>query len=636
LTKPDLTLDRALWLAEILAHSTAVIAVISPQGQLLYVNRVTAAWTGEQVVGLDASEFLEPRARVEWRSTLERALRRNSPEDIAVETIDGSSWNVRLVPIRQADSTVVMLALAEDSTATKRDHAERARNEAALDLALESSGMGLWRWNVGADVVVWDRAAKQLFEWPLEEERITYSDFLSRLLPEDRTRVTEHISNALQTGIYDDLECRVALPGKRTRHVLIKGRVLRRDSGVVTDLLGGVVDVTRKRELELQIARLQKIEAIGHLAGGIAHDFNNLLLAVLGNLGLAERTTSADERAQFHEEIRHAANRAAELTQRLLTFGRRQPHQESVFDFGELLEETARLLRRLLPEHIEFQLPPRRQLPPVVGDRAQIEQVVMNLCLNARDAMPAGGRLLLEVDVVHLAEGRAESGVLPNAGAYLCLTVSDTGAGIAPEHFERLFEPFFTTKPQGTGLGLATSWGAVKRHGGHISVDSNLGRGTSFRVHLPVSNRVSEIVVGKGRPSAVGGDETLLVADDQAEVRSILIRILSGAGYRVHVAQDGVEALEKFRQHAADIRCVLLDAVMPRMAGVDALAEIRKLRPQLPAIISTGYSDQIPALGSLEAVRLLPKPYELDELLTTVRAALDAAVAQREPSVAEK
>jgi two-component system, cell cycle sensor histidine kinase and response regulator CckA len=626
LSNPELTLDRALWLAEILAHSPAVIAVVSTQGQLLYINRVAPASSVAEVVGQDVTKFLEPRARIAWRSTLARVLRANAPEDVAVESIDGKFWNVRMVPIRDGGETVAMLALAEDVTASKRDDAERARNEAALDLALESSGMGLWRWNVGADTVVWDKAAKQLFEWPLREEHITYADFLSRLLPEDRGRVAEHISIALQTGVYDDLECRVALPGNRTRHVLIKGRVLRGDDGWVTDLLGGVVDVTRKRELELQISRLQKIEAIGHLAGGIAHDFNNLLLAVLGNVGLAERSTSAEERAQFHEEIRHAANRAAELTQRLLTIGRRQQIQESVFDFGELLEETARLLRRLLPEHIEFQIPPRRNLPRVVGDRTQIEQVVMNLCLNARDAMPAGGRLVLGVDLVESAPSPDKLGILPDCGRLLLLTVSDTGAGIAPEHFERLFEPFFTTKPQGTGLGLATAWGAVKRHGGHISVDSNVGHGTTFRVYLPVSDRGPETVSSAGSPRPSGGSETLLVADDQPEVRSILLRILSTAGYRVHVAQDGIDALEKFRQHAAEIRCVLLDAVMPRLDGVDALLEIRKLRPQLPAIISSGYSDQMPALVSLEGVRFLPKPYELDLLLATVRAALDASL----------
>jgi len=623
--EPRIALDRAGWLAEILAHSPDVITILGTDGTLLYVNRTLEPFTLEDVLGTNGADFVRPPMRQAWLRSFARAVKEGVTDELEVLGEPNTWWRVRLVPIPQDGEIVAVMTIATDINSEKRASAERARSEAALDLALEASGMGLWRWNVGADAVHWDPVAKKLFGWPLEQERIAYADFLARVVPEDRPRVELHVGTAVSTGTYDDLECRIALPSGESRHILVKGRVLKGADGAATDLLGGVMDVTRKREIELQLARLQKIDAIGQLAGGVAHDFNNLLVAVLGNVDLAERSAEASDRARFLEEVRHAARRAADLTQQLLTFGRRQQLRESSLDLPSLLEDTSRLLERLLPESIEFVLSPAAHVSRIVGDRAQIEQIVMNLCLNARDAMPTGGRLEVRTERFDVTEANRAAHPWAAPGPYAVLTVRDTGTGISAEHLERLFEPFFTTKPQGTGLGLATAWGVAKRHGGHIAVDSELGRGAAFRVYLPLAQpgerKASEALV----PPAQGGSETLLVAEDQPEVRKIIVRVLRDAGYHVHVACDGVEAFDKYRQHAAEIRCVLLDAVMPHQGGVDTLTEIRKLSPQLPAIISTGYSDQLPGPASLPGVLFLPKPFDLVALLSVVRAAIDGS-----------
>jgi signal transduction histidine kinase len=297
---------------------------------------------------------------------------------------------------------------------------------------------------------------------------------------------------ASQGHTFRDLECRLQVAGGGLRHVLNKGKAIFDEHGVVTDLVGAILDITRFKELEIQLRRAQKMQALGQLAGGLAHDFNNLLVAVLGNLELAEASDDDEQRSELLAEARHAGERAAELTRQLLAFGRARQTHDKPLDLKLLLSDTLNLLRRLIPPSIQVEVVAPHRLPAILGDRSQIEQVVLNLCLNARDAMPMAGRLSLETQAVDVSEAFCETHPWARPGRYVLLRITDTGRGISPAIAERIFEPFFTTKEHGTGLGLATVYAIVQRHNGFIHVQSEPGTGSTFNVYLPTTDREVE------------------------------------------------------------------------------------------------------------------------------------------------
>jgi two-component system cell cycle sensor histidine kinase/response regulator CckA len=508
---------------------------------------------------------------------------------------------------------------------------DHGRTERALadarqerDLAFEASGMGQWRWNVERDEVIWDDTTQCIFGVPAHGKGMTYATFLQLIHPEDREAVRQHTERVLTTGRFLDLDCRLVRPDGKVRCILVKGKVRSDASGRPLELFGGLLDVTDNKEVETTQRRIQKLEAIGQLAGGVAHDFNNLLVAIVGNVELAKRA-AADEREAMLDEVLQACARATALTQQLLAFARRQTVPDTAIDLNDLLTDTVCLLRRLIPENIEIDLITAHALPLVLADRGQLEQVVMNLCVNSRDAMPRGGKLLLETETVVINGKFRESHPWARPGRYVLLTVTDTGCGIPAGHIERVFDPFFTTKENGTGLGLATVYGIVKRHGGLVHVYSETNRGTTFKVYLPVSERQASQIGTKLEEPVRGGPETILVVEDEPHVRAVVMRILAGAGYAIIEARDGVEAVELYKQHRARIDLVLMDAVMPRMGGPEALTEIRALAPRQPVIISSGYSEAGGGPIANLAAEFLPKPYEPDALLRIVRRTLDEA-----------
>jgi two-component system, cell cycle sensor histidine kinase and response regulator CckA len=384
-----------------------------------------------------------------------------------------------------------------------------------------------------------------------------------------------------------------------------------------------------RRALEARLARSQRMEAIGQLAGGIAHDFNNILQAVFTHVELALGTLEPHHAATRHlEGVEFGARRAASLTRQLLAFGGRQVLQPSAVDLARLVEGIVVMLRAIIGEHIDLVLETSPGLPPALVDRAQIEQVVVNLVVNARDAMPEGGRVRIAVcsqDEHSDEPASPEQGLDP---PMLCLVVEDTGRGMDDDTRRRAFEPFFTTKPsgQGSGLGLATVYGIVHQHGGTVEVSSTPGAGSRFRILLP-SAAEGELAMEPVQPSEAitGGSETILVAEDEPSVRDLLVEALSRAGYTVLAAADGVEAFEVFSAHEHRIDLVLLDAVMPRLGGPGALDRIRAVRAAIPAILSTGYS----ADGDLgrhaagAGVPVLQKPFRVVTLLSMVREMLD-------------
>ena len=379
--------------------------------------------------------------------------------------------------------------------------------------------------------------------------------------------------------------------------------------------------------LEAQFRQAQKMEAIGRLAGGIAHDFNNMLSVVLGcvDLALAREEASPPLRADL-SEVRQAAESAARLTRQLLALSRREVPTPAVLDLNDELRRIENLLRRLLGEDVELELRLAPELGRIEGDPSQLEQVILNLAVNSRDAMPRGGRLVVETRDVDLDAAYAEQHLGVTPGPHVMLAVSDDGVGMDAATRERLFEPFFTTKQpgEGTGLGLATVYGIVQQCRGCIWVYSEPGQGTTFRIYLPRASGDRPVVeVAAGRPSR-GGDETVLVVEDQPALRSVFERILSAAGYRVHAAGDGREALRLVAQGVAP-QLLLTDVVMPGMDGPELVGRLRGELPELRVLFMSGYSEESVSRHGALATRaaFIGKPFAAVELVQRVRDALD-------------
>ncbi len=393
--------------------------------------------------------------------------------------------------------------------------------------------------------------------------------------------------------------------------------------------LAVVEDVTERHRLEGQLRQAQKMEAVGQLAGGIAHDFNNLLTAIVGYATLLERTLPPDAAAREEaQEIIGAARRAANLTHQLLAFSRKQVLRPTVVDVNVVVRDIERILHRVIGEHITLRTSLDPGLAPVLADPSQLDQVIMNLAVNARDAMPGGGRITIETANVPLDTELAQ--VHPDArpGGYVLLTVSDTGTGLSPDATAHLFEPFFTTKEvgKGTGLGLATVYGIVRQSGGFIGVDSEPGRGTRFRIYLPrAESPAKEPVKSHVAPSTASLEAgTVLVVEDEAGVRHLARDVLRRSGYRVLEAADGAEALRLVAQEGT-IDLLLTDVVMPGMSGAELAERFRALRPRARVLYASGYADE--ALGShglpSGGVPYLQKPFEPDDLVRRVRELLE-------------
>lgn len=388
-------------------------------------------------------------------------------------------------------------------------------------------------------------------------------------------------------------------------------------------------DVTTQRQLEEQLRQSQKMEAIGQLAGGVAHDFNNILTVIQGHASLLAAANLGETAGKSAEQIIQAAERAARLTRQLLTFSRRQLIQPKKLDVNKIVGNMTNMLGRLLGEDVALQLNYCQTPPMVDADVGMLEQVLLNLAVNARDAMPKGGQLALRIAIVDLGEAHDRGPSEAHAGRFVCLSVTDTGTGISPENLRRIFEPFFTTKEigKGTGLGLATAYGIVKQHQGWIEVDSQVGMGTTFRIYLPYAGAGQSPAEKPATQIAVrGGHETILLVEDEAPVCDLVSRLLVRYGYRVLSANDAAEAIEVWRNNKNEIALLLTDLVMPNHMNGRELAEtLWAEQPELKVIFTSGYSADIVGKDfKLEPeLNFLQKPYHPQMLAMTVRRCLD-------------
>jgi two-component system cell cycle sensor histidine kinase/response regulator CckA len=405
---------------------------------------------------------------------------------------------------------------------------------------------------------------------------------------------------------------------------------MRNPEGQITHFISTGRDITDQRKLESQLHQSQKMDAIGLLAGGVAHDFNNLLLVISAYAELVLDSLAAEDPSRKKmDEIITATRRAAELTRQLLAFGRKQMQSLRVLDLNTVLGEITHMLPRLIGEDIQLVFVPGKDLVKVKADPAQIEQVVMNLATNARDAMPRGGKLTIETSNIALDQAYVQKHVIVPAGEYVLLAVSDSGDGIPAEHLNHIFEPFYTTKEagKGTGLGLATAYGIVKQSEGFIWVYSEPGLGTTFKIYLPRVHRASEVERPSIIPSSPHGRETVLLVEDEAAVRASTNEFLVSRGYTVVTAENGVDALRVSREYSGPIHLMITDVVMPKMSGPQVAIQLAAERPDMKTLFVSGYAENtVLRHGNIDVTeRFLSKPFSLSTLANKIRDVLETS-----------
>ncbi|MBI2825027.1 MAG: response regulator [Planctomycetia bacterium] len=505
-----------------------------------------------------------------------------------------------------------------------------------FELAVRGSTDGLWDWNIlTGDAYMSPRLAQMLGYADGELEK-RFSAWVTRLHPDDREGVLAMVQRHLTERRPFVVDHRLQTKCGEYRWFCARGQALWNDRGEAYRMAGSLTDITERVQMESvlsdknkQLRHSQKLEAVGALAGGIAHEFNNLLQAICGYTRLAMEALPVDTQPrQDLRQVQKAADRATALTRQLLGFSRHQVLEPTVLDPSQVVGDLAKLLRSVIGEDIEVEVSLAEDVGTLHADPGLLQQMLLNLCINARDAMPSGGRLALTTKQVALGEAYGALHPPIEPGLYVEFSIADTGCGMSAEVKERIFEPFFTTKDvgRGTGLGLSMVYGTVQQHGGAIDVQSEPGGGTTFRIYLPVAGGVEAPTDQHLPAGSDGGSETILLAEDDPLVRQLAQRVLTQAGYSLLVAADGTEAIALLETHADDIALALLDAVMPNGTGREVHDRIKREKPEMPVVICTGYD---PDAGQLEflkksGLRLIQKPFDAEVLLRIVRESLDA------------
>jgi len=509
--------------------------------------------------------------------------------------------------------------------------AEMQASEERYRLLFKDAPVGLYRAAPEGTLLLANPLMLQMLGYATEEEmRAAGVSFRG----ETNGERAELLGELLQAGDVQSMDLTWRRRDGSTVFVHESIKIARGPTGEIVSFEGSVEDITERRQLEERYLQAQKVQAIGQLAGGIAHDFNNILTAILGYSDMLLENSALDRTSGRQvEEIKKASERAASLTQQLLAFSRKQTLQPRILQLNAVVGDMDKMLRRLVGEHILFQTRLAPDLITVRADPGQLQQVLMNLVVNARDAMPGGGRLTIETFNITLDAEYCRLHPEAHPGDYIMLAVSDDGVGMPPEVQTRVFEPFFTTKDVGvgTGLGLSTCHGIVKQSGGHIGIYSEIGFGTTFRIYLPGAHGVVE----ESRPQAApgemcGGRETILLVEDEPMVRELGVLALSSLGYHVLEASNGLEAIRRFELAGPDaIDLLVTDVVMPEMGGRELARQVRALSPEVRILFSSGYTyDAIERTDLLEqGTYFLPKPYTMAVLAAKVREVLDTPAA---------
>jgi PAS domain S-box-containing protein len=525
--------------------------------------------------------------------------------------------------------------LSASNEELRQEIAERERAEEALReseeryrTVLEANPDPVVVYDIEGKVVYFNPAFSRVFGWELEE-RLGHN--MDHFVPEENWPETRMMIDMVLGGeSFSGIDTRRYTKDGDVIPVSISGAVYRDLDGKPVGSVINLRDISEQEHLQAQLQHAQKMEAVGTLAGGVAHDFNNLLQAVQGYTELLLMRKERDG-PDFKElqAVRRAAKRGAELTQQLLTFSRRVDSRLQFVDLNHVVLEVKRLLQRTVPKMIDIELHLASDPKLISADPAQLEQVLVNLAVNAKDAMPDGGRLVIETANASLDEDYCKTHLGATMGEYVQLTVSDSGHGMDKGTVEHIFDPFYTTKAvgKGTGLGLAMVYGIVKNHEGYIICYSQPDQGTTFKIYLPVATQERELVAPEEEEVHLsGGTENILLVDDEDFIRELGEEILSKFGYTVVTASDGEGALEIYRQERDRIDLVILDLIMPGIGGKKCLDELMKLDPQLKVLIASGYSHGLPTKSVFEvgALGFVRKPYEIRQMLQVIRRVLDS------------
>ena len=618
--------DQALFTTLINLSNDAIFIVDPETAGIMYVNVKACSnlgYSGEALLGMKIYEFAANVKSVqEWgdwvrkvraagSAVIETEQRRKDGSQLPVEI------NVRFVTFADRE---FMISVARDIT--ERKQAEKILREERNKLEAVMSA-------IGDGITVQDRQFRILYQnVPHREKQGDHVGEVCYRAYQQRDQICKGcllVTCFADGRVHRHETC--AVTDRGTLHMEVSASPLRDAEGNIVGGIEVVRDITQRKSLEEQLLHAQKMEAVGQLAGSVAHDFNNILTSIIGYGSLLQMKTGSDDpNRPYIDQVLASAERASRLTRSLLAFSRKQTMQLRVIDLNSIVRDINKLLQPLIGEDVEFRTVLAEGELTVMADGGQIEQVLMNLTSNAHDAMPHGGRITIETRVEDIAEADREALGIGRAGRYVLLSVADTGTGMDDETQKKIFNPFFTTKEQsrGTGLGLASVYGIVSQHRGTIEVSSKPGVGTTFTIALPYHAAVPD-VEPSAESSPLGGHETVLLVEDEAEVRRLLKLVLENAGYAVIEAADGEEGLARFLEFKDDIRIVLTDVFMPKKNGRELYESIRAVRSDIKTLFMSGYSDDIMLRRGMgdQGAYYLPKPVAPDTLLRKIRAVLD-------------
>ena len=605
-------------LGETLEMLAAGFCIVDSSWRLTYVNRAAESIrriSREESIGQSLWDVAPALRGSVFETEYRRAMRERTPGRVCAHFPAYEGWfEVRTYPA--TDGGIVLYI--DDVTGREQALQRLAESEQRFHHAALAMSDAIWDWTCARDELWWSEGLEALFGHDPHGPASTMTGWKALIHPEDRERVVRSFNEAVeQSASKWSGEYRFRRADGTYAAVLDYASVMRGSDGRPSRIIGALRDITERRELERQLMRTQRLESVGTLASGIAHDLNNVFTPIVMGLNLVgtERLDS-DQRAIL-ETVRASAQRGAQLVKQVLSFARGQAGPRVPVQVAELVREVERMTRETFPRNIAISVQVADGLPDVLGDTTQLHQVLLNLCLNARDAMPRGGTLEIRADFVTLAGPmRSVAGDVP-AGSYIRINVSDDGAGMDDPVIERLFEPFFTTKPvgSGTGLGLPTALSIVRKHGGGMQVRSAVGRGSRFTVWLPASHGLAAKSVEEPRRSAARGrGQRILVVDDEAAVRDMACRALSAAGYEVESAADGAQALEVLRSR--DCELLFTDLMMPGMDGASLVREALRISPSLRVVCASGIAADAATLPA--GAVFLPKPYSVESLACAV------------------
>jgi len=618
------------FLQTIIETEPECVKLVASDGALIMMNR--AGLEMIQVDSLDQAKgksiypLIVPEYREAFRKLTEEVFQ-GKPGTLTFKMTGTKGrllWlDTHAVPLRNdKDEIIALLGITRDVTERKKAEGALLEEKKFSDVVIDSLPGLFYVVDESGKVIRWNNNFQEVTGYSPEE--LTNRNALD-FFQEDRELVRGKIQEVFRIGSASVEAKMVSKSGVSTSFMLTGFRMIMNDKPY---LVGVGIDISERKRLEDQLRQSQKMESIGTLAGGISHDFNNILTAIIGYGSLLQMKIGDDDPLRHNvDQILASANRAASLTQGLLAYSRKQILNPQRVNLNDIIMKVERLLARLIGEDVEFKCILADKDVTVLADAGQLEQILMNLATNARDAMPDGGYLYIETRLADLDEASAKAHDVRKPGTYAQILVTDSGMGMDQKTMDRIFEPFFTTKEvgRGTGLGLAMVYGIVKQHNGFVEVESEIGRGTTLKIYLPVAPGAVEETQAVDLPAVKGGTETILVAEDDETVRKLITSVLTQFGYAVIQAEDGEDAVKKFMANRGVIKLLLLDVMMPKKNGKEVYDKIRIFEPDIKALFLSGYpADIMSQKGLLEkGLNFIYKPIPMNDLLRKVRAILD-------------